>query len=44
MEKVFEIYIRTTPERLLGGDHRPCDPARYHFGRASSLTGHRIAL
>ena len=22
MEKVYEIYIRTTPERLVGGDHR----------------------
>ena len=28
MEKVFEIYIKTTPERLCGGDHRAARCAR----------------
>ena len=32
MEKVFEIYIRTTPGPAVGGDHRPGIRAKYHFG------------
>ena len=37
MEKVFEIYIRTTPERLWEAITDPAIRARYHFGvRAES--------
>ena len=37
MEKVFEIYIRTTPERLWEAITNPETRARYHFGvRAES--------
>jgi uncharacterized protein YndB with AHSA1/START domain/DNA-binding transcriptional ArsR family regulator len=37
MEKVFEIYIRTTPERLWDAITDPAIRARYHFGvRAES--------
>jgi len=32
MEKVFEIYIRTTPERLWAAITDPATRARYHFG------------
>ena len=32
MEKVFEIYIRTTPERLWEAITDPTIRARYHFG------------
>jgi uncharacterized protein YndB with AHSA1/START domain/DNA-binding transcriptional ArsR family regulator len=32
MEKVFEIYIRTTPERLWQAITDPAIRARYHFG------------
>ncbi len=32
MEKVFEIYIRTTPERLWQAITDPVIRARYHFG------------
>ncbi|HEX9848461.1 MAG TPA: SRPBCC domain-containing protein [Acidimicrobiia bacterium] len=32
MEKVFEIYIRTTPERLWAGITDPAIRAKYHFG------------
>jgi len=32
MEKVFEIYIRTTPERLWEAITNPAIRARYHFG------------
>lgn len=32
MEKVFEIYIRTTPERLWAAITDPDTRARYHFG------------
>lgn len=32
MEKVFEIYIRTTPERLWAAITDPDVRARYHFG------------
>jgi uncharacterized protein YndB with AHSA1/START domain len=32
MEKVFEIYIRTTPERLWEAITDPSIRARYHFG------------
>ena len=32
MEKVFEIYIRTTPERLWDAITDPATRARYHFG------------
>lgn len=34
MEKVFEIYIRTTPERLWAAITDPETRARYHFGNA----------
>jgi uncharacterized protein YndB with AHSA1/START domain len=34
MEKVFEIYIRTTPERLWEAITDPAIRARYHFGAA----------
>jgi uncharacterized protein YndB with AHSA1/START domain/predicted transcriptional regulator len=37
MEKVFEIYIRTTPERLWGAITDPEIRSKYHFGlRAES--------
>ena len=32
MEKVFEIYIRTTPERLWAAITDPAIRAKYHFG------------
>jgi uncharacterized protein YndB with AHSA1/START domain len=32
MEKVFEIYIRTTPERLWAAIVDPAIRAKYHFG------------
>ena len=32
MEKVFEIYIRTTPERLWDAITDPATRAKYHFG------------
>ena len=32
MEKVFEIYIRTTPERLWDAITNPAIRAKYHFG------------
>ena len=32
MEKVFEIYIRTSPERLWAAITDPTIRARYHFG------------
>lgn len=32
MEKVFEIYIRTTPERLWEAITNPVTRAKYHFG------------
>jgi uncharacterized protein YndB with AHSA1/START domain/DNA-binding transcriptional ArsR family regulator len=32
MEKVFEIYIRTTPDRLWEAITDPATRARYHFG------------
>ena len=32
MEKVFEIYIRTTPERLWEAIINPAIRAKYHFG------------
>ena len=32
MEKVFEIYIRTTPERLWEAITDPTIRAKYHFG------------
>ena len=34
MEKVFEIYIRTTPERLWEAITDPVIRAKYHFGAA----------
>jgi uncharacterized protein YndB with AHSA1/START domain/DNA-binding transcriptional ArsR family regulator len=34
MEKVFEIYIRTTPERLWAAITDPAIRAKYHFGAA----------
>ena len=33
MEKVYEIYIRTTPERALGRDHRSGDPPQVQLRR-----------
>ena len=47
MEKVFEIYIRTTPDRLWEAITDPAIRARYHFGvRAESdwTPGSRYAL
>ena len=42
MEKVFEIYIRTTPGAPLGGDHRPRDQEQVPLRlRASNRTGRR---
>ena len=34
MEKVFEVYIRTTPERLWAAITDPATRAKYHFGAA----------
>jgi uncharacterized protein YndB with AHSA1/START domain len=34
MEKVFEIYIRTTPERLWEAITDPATRQKYHFGSA----------
>ena len=40
MEKVFEIYIRTTPGTPVGGDHRSGDPGQVPLRRRrSSRTG-----
>lgn len=47
MEKVFEIYIRTTPQRLWHAITDPEIRARYHFGAAVESdweAGSRIAL
>ena len=38
MEKVFEIYIRTTPERLWAAITDPAIRARYHFGAGVQST------
>ena len=38
MEKVFEIYIRTTPERLWEAITDPAVRAKYHFGVAVEST------
>jgi uncharacterized protein YndB with AHSA1/START domain/biotin operon repressor len=38
MEKVFEIYIRTTPERLWEAITDPEIRAKYHFGTATHST------
>lgn len=38
MEKVFEIYIRTTPERLWEAITDPGIRAKYHFGTATHST------
>ena len=38
MEKVFEIYIRTTPERLWDAITDPAVRAKYHFGVAVEST------
>jgi uncharacterized protein YndB with AHSA1/START domain len=35
MEKVFEIYIRTTPERLWEAITDPAIRAKYHFGASA---------
>lgn len=35
MEKVFEIYIRTTPQRLWDAITDPVTRARYHFGASA---------
>ena len=39
MEKVFEIYIRTTPERLWEAITDPEIRSKYHFGTRSARTG-----
>ena len=47
MEKVFEIYIRTTPERLWEAITDPKIRARYHFGntvRSDWTPGSQYAL
>jgi len=47
MEKVFEIYIRTTPERLWEAITDPTIRARYHFGASVTsdwTPGSRYAL
>jgi uncharacterized protein YndB with AHSA1/START domain len=47
MEKVFEIYIRTTPERLWEAITDPAIRAKYHFGagvESSWATGSRYEL
>ena len=47
MEKVFEIYIRTTPERLWAAITDPATRARYHFGagvESDWTQGSRYAL
>jgi uncharacterized protein YndB with AHSA1/START domain/DNA-binding transcriptional ArsR family regulator len=47
MEKVFEIYIRTTPERLWEAITDPAIRARYHFGseiRSDWTPGSRYTL
>jgi uncharacterized protein YndB with AHSA1/START domain len=47
MEKVFEIYIRTTPERLWEAITDPAIRARYHFGariESDWTPGSRYAL
>jgi uncharacterized protein YndB with AHSA1/START domain len=38
MEKVFEIYIRTTPERLWAAITDPAIRAKYHFGAGVDST------
>jgi uncharacterized protein YndB with AHSA1/START domain/DNA-binding transcriptional ArsR family regulator len=47
MEKIFEIYIRTTPERLWGAITDPAIRAKYHFGagvESDWTPGSRYAL
>ena len=47
MEKVFEIYVRTTPERLWEAITDPTIRAKYHFGAAIEsdwTAGSRYAL
>ena len=47
MEKVFEIYIRTTPERLWEAITDPAIRAKYHFGvsaRSDWTSGSRYTL
>jgi uncharacterized protein YndB with AHSA1/START domain len=47
MEKVFEIYIRTTPERLWAAITDPAIRAKYHFGagvESAWTTGSAYAL
>ena len=48
MERVFEIYIRTTPERLWEAITDPAIRAKYHFGMAvesdwTEGSGYRLA-
>jgi uncharacterized protein YndB with AHSA1/START domain len=38
MEKVYELYIRTTPERLWQAVTDPAVRAEYHFGTAAIST------
>jgi uncharacterized protein YndB with AHSA1/START domain/biotin operon repressor len=47
MEKVFELYIRTTPERLWAAITDPAARAKYHFGagiESDWTPGSRYAL
>jgi len=47
MEKVFEIYVRTTPERLWEAITDPATRAKYHFGatiESDWTAGSRYAL
>jgi uncharacterized protein YndB with AHSA1/START domain len=47
MEKIFEIYIRTTPERLWEAITEPAIHAKYHFGagvESDWTPGSRYAL
>ena len=43
MEKVFEIYIRTTPERLWEAITDPEIRSKYNFGAAVDSDGRRFA-
>ena len=44
MEKVFEIYIRTTPERLWEAITDPTIRAKYHFGAARVRLDARLVV
>ena len=44
MEKIFEIYIRTTPERLWEAITDPATRAEYHSAPGSSPIGRRARI